>query len=159
MYNVLDDCVPSEYDCECGAAAGDAKRAEDRQSECKTGFERYSRANNRRTVNTELHHKLQSPVSPLYNHAYPHSIATHRIHNKIINEPRQADRREGPPVALDDQRIRDLRVLHRVAPEARRLLHVQPPDEDEEGGDDAEAEREAPDRAEVVFAETALLIK
>ena len=75
---------------------------------------------------------------------------TYGVGDKVIEEPREGDRKESNPVALDDQPVRDLGVLHRIALEPLGLIHVQPPDEDGEGREDTETEGETPDGPEVV---------
>ncbi len=84
-------------------------------------------------------------------------IATHRIRNKIIYKPRNADCRQTFPISLEDELIRDLRVLHGIPLEPSGLLHVETPGEDGNGWDHTEAEGQAPDGTEVVFAKASFI--
>lgn len=73
--------------------------------------------------------------------------------DKVVDEPDDGDCGEAEPVAAEDEQVRHFGVPHGVALIPRRLLHAQPPNEDEHGRDEAEPEREAPDRAEVIVPE------
>ena len=50
--------------------------------------------------------------------------------DKVVNEPSKRDGEEVDPVALNDKPIWDSSVAHRILSVMRRILHVQPPNED-----------------------------
>lgn len=79
---------------------------------------------------------------------------TYRINDKVVNKPRCGDGKESNPIALDDQPVGNLGVLHRIALESLRFIHVNPPNQDGESRDDTETKRETPDCPEVVGTET-----
>ena len=74
----------------------------------------------------------------------------HGIGDEVIHEPREGDGSESDPVALNDQPVGDLGILHRIALEPLGLLHINSPDEDGNGGDDTETKGETPDGPEMV---------
>ena len=78
---------------------------------------------------------------------------TYGIGDKVIEEPRGGDGKESDPVALEDQPVGDLGVLHGIALEPFGLLHLQPPEEDCQGGDHTETKRDTPDGPQVVGSE------
>ena len=64
---------------------------------------------------------------------------THRVDDEIVQEPRGGNCEESNPVALDDQPVGNLGVLHRITLEPFRLVHIQSPKHDCESGDCTEA--------------------
>lgn len=50
--------------------------------------------------------------------------------DKVVDEPSQRNRQKIDPVTLDYKPIRNARVAHRVFSVVRRVLHIQPPNED-----------------------------
>ena len=55
---------------------------------------------------------------------------TYRADDEIVHEPREGNSKESDPVALNDQPVGNLGVLHRIALEPVRLIHVQPPEQE-----------------------------
>jgi hypothetical protein len=76
------------------------------------------------------------------------------VRDKVINEPSERDGEKADPVTSDDEKIRDSSVAHRILPVRRWILHVQPPNEDSQGGNDPQPEGEAPNGAKVVIAKS-----
>jgi hypothetical protein len=76
------------------------------------------------------------------------------VRDKVINEPSERDGQKADPVTSDDEKIRDSSVAHRILPVRCRILHVQPPNEDSQGGNDPQPEGEAPNGAKVVIAKS-----
>lgn len=69
--------------------------------------------------------------------------------------PSHGDSSKADPIAADDKPVGNLGVTHGILLETRGVLHVEPPDEDGNGGDDTQAKRETPHSAQVVLAEAA----
>jgi len=65
---------------------------------------------------------------------------THGVDDEVVHEPRGGNRKEPDPVALDDQPVGNLGVLHRITLEPLGLVHVQPPKQDSKSGDYTETE-------------------
>ena len=78
---------------------------------------------------------------------------THRVSDKVVQEPRSGYSEQPDPIALEDQPVRDFGVPHRITPEPLGLFHIQPPNQDSEGGDDTQTKRDTPDGPEVVWTE------
>lgn len=78
---------------------------------------------------------------------------TYGVDDEVVDKPREGNSSEADPVALDDQPVGNLGVLHRIAFEPVRLIHVQSPNQDGKGGDDTETKGETPDGPEVVGSE------
>jgi hypothetical protein len=76
------------------------------------------------------------------------------VRDKVVNEPSERYGQKVEPVTSDDEQIRDPSVAHRTLLVMCRILHVQPPNEDSQGGDDPQPEGEAPDGAKVVLAKS-----
>ena len=77
------------------------------------------------------------------------------VRDEVVDEPRDRDAEPFLPVAADDEPVGRRATHERAALEVGGLVHPDPPDEDEGGGDDTEAEREAPHGAKGVLAATA----
>jgi hypothetical protein len=75
---------------------------------------------------------------------------TYGVNNEVVQEPRGGNGKKPNPVTLDDQPVRDLGVLHRIASEPLWFLHVYSPNQDCESGDDTETKRNTPDSPEMV---------
>ena len=63
----------------------------------------------------------------------------YRVSDKVVQEPRSGNSEQSDPIALEDQPVRDFGVPHRITPEPLGLFHIQPPNQDSEGGDDTKS--------------------
>lgn len=66
------------------------------------------------------------------------------LRDEIVDEPRRADGEKVLPIPSDDKPVRCLRARHRVFLVPGWFFHVQPPEKDENSGDDTEAQGEPP---------------
>ena len=69
--------------------------------------------------------------------------------------PGCGNRGKSHAITTEDKEVRDSGVLHRVPFVPIRLIHVQPPDEHRDGGDDSERQRTAPYSVEMTRTEAA----
>jgi hypothetical protein len=75
---------------------------------------------------------------------------TYGVYDEVVHEPRGGDSEEPDPVALDNQPVGNLRVLHRIALEPLGLLHVYPPEQDGECREGTETKGETEDSSQVI---------
>ena len=77
---------------------------------------------------------------------------THGVYDEIVHEPRGGNCEESNPVALDDQPVGNLGVLHRITLEPFGLVHIPSPKQDGKSRDGTETEGQTPYGPEVVWS-------
>jgi hypothetical protein len=74
---------------------------------------------------------------------YEHNVGKKKkmdTRDKIINEPGRTQRKQSDPISLEDEQVWDFDAFHRVFLESVRFVHVESPDENCEGRENAETE-------------------
>jgi hypothetical protein len=75
------------------------------------------------------------------------------IDDEVEDEPGERYSEKWDPIPFDGEPVRDANPLHGVLLVMHRLVHVQPPEEDEKGRNKAKTEGYTPDGTKVMFTE------